>query len=215
MFCPRCGTQNEAGDRFCSSCGASLRETSARPTEPKSFRDRVGGLIGTTRRARLVTVMTAVAILVAIAAFIALDPAEDDDEIPRDAYTLEADGICVDAKRRIVAVERRALADPSRSRPAGFAGALVSIVADWRADLQSLVPPADRIEQVSQLDAALLGAEIELAGLALIAAESGRARTLERAKEVDTATARVEEAISSLGLRDCSRLTIGLSPSSG
>ena len=85
MDCPRCGTPNEPGDRFCSSCGASLGKEAPKPQ--RSPRERIGGLFGTDRRTRLVSLATILAVIVAVIAFIALG--EDDEKtIPRDAYTI-------------------------------------------------------------------------------------------------------------------------------
>ena len=209
MFCPRCGTENEPGDRFCSSCGASLRSSPTPAKDRRSLGDRLSALAGTSRRDRIVTGATVVAVLVAIAAFIALDPADDDDEIPRDAYTVEADAQCVDYKRRIVAAEREALDDQGSTDSGGFAGALVPVVADWRSEFQTLAVPEDRIEEAARLDTALRQVEIELAGLALAANEGNRGETVAQAKEVDSATVEVEESIAGLGLTQCAARTIG------
>ncbi|HEX5713707.1 MAG TPA: zinc-ribbon domain-containing protein, partial [Solirubrobacterales bacterium] len=94
MHCPRCGTPNEPGDRYCSSCGAAL-EQAGESKQRTGGRDRLDRLIGTTRRARIITAATAIALIVAIVAFIALEP--EDDSIPRDSYTVAADQLCLDA----------------------------------------------------------------------------------------------------------------------
>lgn len=215
MFCPRCGTENEAGDRFCSSCGASLRSSPSAPSGRKSLRDRIGNLAGPNRQARIVTALTALALLVAVAAFIALEPADDDEEaIPRDAYTIEAEGICLAAKREIVAAQRRALDDPSRAGPGGFAAPLVPVVGRWRAEQAGIGVPPDRAEEVGELTLALRDVEIELAQLALVP-EGARERAVARAREVDVATIRVEDAISGLGLEECARRRIGVQTSAG
>jgi hypothetical protein len=168
-------------------------------------------LVGSTRKARLLTAGTAVAVLVAIAAFVALDPA-DDDEIRRDAYTIEADRICVAAKSQIVAEQRRALSGAGGNAGAVYARSLVPIVATWRLGLEELGRPADRTAQILDLDAALREVEIELAGLALIADEGSPGPTDALAADVDAASASVERAISALGLRDCSRYVVGFAP---
>jgi hypothetical protein len=145
------------------------------------------------------------AIAVAIAAFIALKPS--DDGIPRDAYTIEADQICLSAKRQIVAAERS-------GRASTFAAALVPIVGSWRSQSGELIVPADRIEQAQQLETALRDVEIQIAQLARIAAQGSERRTLASAKQADAATSRVEEAVASLGLSRCAAATIGVSADS-
>ncbi len=77
--------------------------------------DRIRRLIGTTRRARLITIGTALAIVVAIVAALSLPG--NDDGIPRDSYTIAADRICVMAKKQIGAAGNRALADVRNAAP--------------------------------------------------------------------------------------------------
>jgi hypothetical protein len=209
VYCPRCGTPNEPGDRFCSSCGAGLRPVAEELPESRSPRQRLVGLLGTTRRARILTLATAAALLVAVAAFIALKPA--DDTIPRDRYTITADRICLNAKRQIVATERRSLRGPERGGPEAFSRDLVPVVSTWRSDFQALRVPSDRVNQAQALAIALQRVEIELAALSLVAEKGDRAATLEQAKQVDAATAGVEEAVASLNLEHCAGQTIGYS----
>jgi hypothetical protein len=174
----------------------------------KTLRERFGGLAGQTRQARIVTALTVIALLVAIGAFIALDPAEDENDIPRDAYTIEAEAICLDAKRSLLAAQRPGTAS-SGGGPGAFAAALVPVIGDWRAGLEELAVPPDRSEEAGELDHTLREVQIELAQLALVPAGEGR-EALARAEEVDAASIRVEKAISDLGLDACARRAIGL-----
>lgn len=167
------------------------------------------GLLGTTRRARILTLATAVALLVAVGAFIALKPA--DDTIPRDRYTITADRMCLDAKRQIVATERRSLRGPDRGGPGAFSRDLVPVVSTWRSEFQALRVPSDRVDQAQALAVALQRVEIELAALSLIADKGNGPATLDQAKQVDVATASVEEAVASLNLEHCASETIGYS----
>jgi rRNA maturation endonuclease Nob1 len=208
VYCPRCGTPNEPGDRFCSSCGATLKKDSA-PREQLSFRDRIGRVAGTTRKARLTTAATAVALVVAVVAFIALKPNEE--TIPRDAYTIAADRLCLDAKRGIVAAERRA----GQGDTSAFAQELVPVVANWRSRFGKLHVPRNRTEEAQNLEAALLEAEIRIAGLGRVAQRGNEKEIVESAKQADAASAGVEEAAASLGLSHCAAATIGFSASSG
>jgi hypothetical protein len=202
VYCPRCGSPNEPGDRFCGACGAALRETA--PRERRTPRDRLARLFGTTRRARLVSAATVVALVATVAAFIALNA---DEGIPRDAYTIAADGICLQAKREIV-LARKGDGDPS-----SFSRSLVPIVGGWRAQLRELSVPPDRIEQARQLEAALLVAELRIAKLARVAERGDGRAALASAKRADGASAAVEEAVASLGLSECASAVIGFSPS--
>ncbi len=205
MHCPRCGTPNEAGDRYCSSCGATLKAPSG-GGEPVSARERLARFVGTTRKARLITVATVIAILVAVAAFIALDPAED--EIPRDAYTVAADRLCLDSKRSIVVIERSFAAQG----PDAVARELVPVIAAWRSQLNQLNAPADRRDLARGLEAALLQTEVQIAGLARIAKGGETRPTVAKAREADAASTEVEEAVAALGLSECAEAAIGLAP---
>lgn len=145
------------------------------------------------------------ALLVAVIAFIALKP--DDDTIPRDAYTVSADRLCLYAKRQIVAAERQA-----RNGDTGtLARELVPIVATWRAGFEGLAVPSDRAEQAQELEAALLEAEAKIGGLARVANRGSKGEIVASAEEADAASAGVEEAVASLGLSECASATVGLS----
>jgi hypothetical protein len=208
VYCPRCGTPNEPGDRYCSACGATLKGASE-PKEQVSFRQRLARIVGTTRKARIASAGTVLALVVAVIAFVALEPEEG--SIPRDGYTIAADELCLDAKGEIVAAERRASAISTDT----FARALVPIVASWRGQFEALAVPSDRVEQAEALEGALLEAEARIAGLARVAADGARKEVVASAEEADAASARVEEAVAGLGLSECAAATIGLSGSNG
>jgi hypothetical protein len=208
VYCPRCGTPNEAGDRYCSACGATLKDASE-PKEQLSPRQRLARIFGTTRKARIVSAGTVFALLVAVVAFVALKPEEE--SIPRDGYTIAADELCLHAKGEILAAERRANAIGTGT----FAHALVPIVASWRGQFEALSVPPDRVEQAEALEGALLEAEAKIAGLARVAADGARKEVVASAEEADAASAQVEEAVVGLGLSECASATIGLSGNNG
>jgi hypothetical protein len=207
MYCSRCGTQNETGDRFCSSCGASLQAGDEENKPKRSLRERLSALIGTSRKARLVTLGTVVALIVVVVAFIALKPADEDSgEIPRDSYTVAADNMCVAAKQKIVAVEREALdgagGDTALVR-------LVPVISGWRGEFEAIRVPTDRVDQARAVSEALRQVEIQLAGLTLAAEEGESKGEVSSAAKVDEASAEVETAVSELGLTHCAQRTIG------
>lgn len=204
MYCPRCGADNQEGDRFCANCGRALPGTSEAARERRSLRDSVRQVVGTSPRARLITGATLAALALAIVAFLALDPAED-SESTDDAYTLAADDVCVDAKKEIAVASRRA----AGQGPGRAAAELVPIVATWRSDLGALHPPADSAGQARALDTALRDVEIDAGAVARTAREGNQEALGEAAGRLNARTGQVEEAIAELGLSRCSRVVVG------
>ncbi len=209
MYCPRCGAENDEGDRYCHACGAQLRGDRAAPQEKRSPAERLGRLIGTTPRARITTIATAAALVAAVAGFIALKPSKE-DSIPQDAYTKSADATCVEEKEQIVAAQRRLLQDKGLNGVSGYADALVPIAGEWRATLEAAPapPPSYRQQRVATLESALLGVEVEAGALGRIARESSEKAVLAQSARVDEASRQVESAISSLGLERCALLSV-------
>jgi hypothetical protein len=211
VYCPRCGAQCKAGNKFCSSCGGNLDASlPAKSSETRSEGKLLDKFIGESRNARLLTVGTVAALVVAVVAFLAL-PADDGDEIPYDAYTRAADEICVAEKEAIVAAGQRSLTEPAGGpRLAAYAGGLVPVLVEWRSAFDGLSPPADRAEAAEGLSLALRRVSVEAGALARVARTLGPRAALVRAKEVDAATAEVEQAVDELGLSRCADLGIGV-----
>jgi hypothetical protein len=204
VHCPRCGAHTEQDDRYCATCGATL--PGAKPEENgerRTVRDRAAGFVGATPKARMLTGATVVAIVIAVIAFIALDPAEE-DSVAQDAYTLAADDICVDAKKQIGRAGQRSLGDD----PGAFASSLVPLAAQWRSEFNALQVPEDRADQAAALDVALRDVQVKASELSRIAREGDREALLAEAGELDEDTQRVEEAIAGLGLQKCEGITI-------
>ncbi len=172
-----------------------------------SFRKRLERVFGTTARARLVSAVTSVAIVVAIVAFFSLKPSKE--IAPEDSYLHGIDRSCVAEKERISTLE----ADTLRQRPPNlkkFAFALVTVVAEWRSDLKATPPPPVNAEGARALESALLAVLIEAGTLARVAREGRSASVVgARAHLVDEATARVDRAIEGLGLERCPHIDVG------
>ena len=214
MYCPRCGHQNDADSRFCSNCGATLPregEPQKERTEKRPWRHRVAGLLGTTRAARLTTAGIAIALVVALIAFLTLN---SDDDIPRDDYTVTADNQCVAAKQQLGAATKRSLT-AGVTGPTGYAAAIVPILADWQRNFADLDVPTDRTDQATELNDALIELLIQAGALARLPGSSTSTTATEQAARVDAASQAVENAIADLNLADCEQLQVGVAPGEG
>ena len=207
MYCPRCGEENDEGDRFCSSCGTELPHPGRLPSERRSLRDRVEAIVGTTPRARWLTGGTAIAIAVAVVSFLALDPVGDDD-VPRDAYTIAADTACVKGKREIAVAGKRLASDAGPPNVERYGAALLVATAEWRSTARSLEPPADRRARAQELDGALHDVAVDAAGLAQAARAGDQERIDTRVARIDEASGRVEQEIEALDLDECAGLRL-------
>jgi hypothetical protein len=205
MYCPHCGAQNSDGNRYCVGCGSALSESSAAPAPQLSTRQRFTRLIGTSRQTRILTAATAAAIVVAIVAFLAISPSEE--ALPEDAYTRAADRACVTEKRTIAALEQQTVQQGTDLGT--FAGALVTIVEEWRSRLREAPPPPTHTEAAQKLDASLLDVLIEAGTLARVTREDSRGQVAVQAQQVDAASARADAAIEGLGLSRCAEFGIG------
>lgn len=209
MFCPRCGAESDEGSRYCAACGADLPQQAeaaeAKQGEATGLRERLERMIG-TGRSRMLSIGTALAVVVMVAAFIALPSDDDAADVPQDAYTQALDDLCMERKQEVAAAQEKAVAGGSLEAVSRYADSLVPIVGEWRRDLDATVPPADRAEQVEALQAALLEVEIEAGTLARVARESNRRGVAKSAAQVDAATVNVEATLDSLGLQRCGQL---------
>lgn len=205
MFCPRCGTENDAGNRFCVSCGSELGKLSAgEPAPSPSLRQRFRSLVGTNRRAQLLSAATAIAIVIAIVAFVALEP----DEGGESRYLQSLDRACVTEKERLSSLEAETLGQ----RPPNleeFASVLVTIVAEWRSNLRATPPPTLDSKGVRALEAALLRTLIESGTLArLVRERAGTGSIAAQSSAVDEATREVNGTIAELGLEACAKTEV-------
>jgi hypothetical protein len=181
----------------------------AKAADRRSPDARIWKFVGESRSARLLTVGTTVALIVAVIAFVALP--SGGDSIPYDGYTRAADRLCVAEKQAIVAAGQKALTESGGGdRLAAYAGGLVPIVVEWRLSFDGLSPPADQVESAERLSQALRRVAVEAGALARVARTLGQREALTRANEVDAATAEVEQAVAALGLRRCANLKIGV-----
>jgi hypothetical protein len=202
MHCPRCGAQNQTDNRFCVSCGSEL--SSASPQRPVSTRERILRLLGTTPKARMLSAATVLALLVAIAAFVALKPSEG-DATPEDAFTRSADRLCVEEKGRVATLERQVLQQGAGNISA-FASALVTVLTEWRFGIQDLPATAVDLEASRALDSALLDVLIRAGALARVARTGPQAEIAREAQLVDDASVGVDRQIEQLGLDRCSEV---------
>lgn len=204
MHCPRCGAENDRGNRFCVECGLPLNE--AGTPEPASARERLGSIVGTTRRARLLSALTALAIAIAVIAFIALSP--DEGGTAGDPFLRRLDRECVAAKNRITQLESETLRQSSPNLEQ-FSAQLVAVVAEWRTALAEASPPGEHAGDLASLEAKLREVLIQAAVLNRAAREGASARVITgQAQAVDRATAAIDPALERLGLEECPAVAV-------
>jgi zinc-ribbon domain len=206
MHCPNCGAENDASHRFCVNCGSELSAKKDPAASPRSPKDRLAQLVGTTPRARLITAATGVAILVAVVAFLSLD--SDDDATGSSPYLQRLDRACVTEKERIIALEQQTLSGGTPDLQA-FASVLVSSLAEWRQNLRLEPPPPSAAAAVDSLEAALVETLIRSGRLARSIREEAAVDAISRqAEEVDEATTGVDRVIENLDLSNCADLQV-------
>lgn len=213
MFCPRCGAETEGSARYCAECGASLPRAGERSEPKRSIGGRLAALVGGTRRERIVTASTVAAVVIAGAAFFALDTGEDDESDAGDRLAVAdvraADAACVEAKQTIRRSAARALrsAEGDPRAVETYSADLLRAVVEFRSQVAALEGGA----ALERLDRALRALAIEAGALSRLARE--RPRAIEaQAVAVDGATSEVEAATAELGLDGCS--TVELDPRS-
>jgi hypothetical protein len=213
MFCPRCGTENDDGNRFCVSCGVALApqkpdaDADAGGTEPSPTRSRLDEVIGTSRRARIVTALTVVAIAVAVVAFIVLRSNDSEGGVQQDAYLTNLDRQCVEEKARISEVAAATLQQQSASFTT-YVDYLVRNVTEWHSNLQATPPPAAHVEGVRAVEGALLEVLIAAGRLSTANRQGSHAEVVRAAKGVDAATAQLDPALEFLGLERCAATAV-------
>lgn len=204
VYCPRCGAENQPGNRYCIECGSALSQAAA-PSSRLPVRARLKQLLGTTKRARLLSAGTILAAVLAVAAFVALKPGSGSTPDP---FIRSLDKACLEEKGRIAALERG-----TRPRsPAGvaiFATSLVSLVEEWRLSLARSPTPASHVQDARLLDSRLREVLIEAGALARVARDGKPQQVVSQAQSVDNATKRADQTMEDLELSSCSAFKIG------
>jgi hypothetical protein len=219
VYCPSCGAENEEGSRYCASCGWELpkgapakRSDSGAPVSsdeseagPAGFTGVLARIVGTTRKARLVSAGIVATIVIAIAAFIALG-SNQESNIPQDGLTKAMDANCVHHKVEIAKAQAQAINGGDLASVSRYADSVVKVAGNWRIQLANLEAPADRAKPIEALRAALLEVQIEAGALSRSAREANRSEVAATSQRVDSATSNVESEIQELELERCSRL---------
>jgi hypothetical protein len=215
MYCPNCGAENDERNRFCVNCGSELssrREASGATARPKDrgARDRLAQLVGPTRRARLATAVTVIALVIAVVAFLSLDT--NGDETAESPYLQSVDRVCVAEKERISALGREVLSQ-ELPNPREFPSVLVTALAEWQSSLRQTPPPPEHAEEIQALEASLLATLVEAGKLSRLIREEASAQVINKqAQAVDEATGRLNETIDVSGLPVCADLQVSPLP---
>lgn len=206
MYCPHCGTENAESNRFCVNCGSALSRESRSTASSIPLKERLARVVGTTRKTRLVTAATVLALIVAVIALMSLDT--NDEGSAQDPYLKGLDRACVGEKKRISALEQKTLGRQP-SNLTDFASVLVTILAEWRVALRNDPAPAAHAADVEALEVQLREALIEAGALARLIKDGRPQQAIAaQASAVDQATEGVDSAISALGLRRCRLVTV-------
>jgi hypothetical protein len=203
MFCPRCGEETDAAARYCGSCGAELPKPGEEgaDAEKRSIRERLGNLAGRTRRERIVTAGTVLAIAVAIGAFFALDTETGEDDLPAGLSRSDAEAVdaaCIVTKQSISEAAGKALRGGEANLEA-YSSAVLRAIVQFRSQVRSL-----GARSLDPLEAALLDAAAEAGELSRLAREDP-SKAPAQAQALEDATGAVEREIEALGLTGCSR----------
>jgi hypothetical protein len=158
----------------------------------------------------VLTIGTALAIVGAVAAFLALPTSESNHPVPQDAYTHALDASCVQSKADIAASQRRSLATRGLSSVARNADELVVIAAQWRSAVRGNPAPNDRLRMAQGLEQALQQVEVQAGALSRTARTGSQPATIRQAGKVDRASVEVERSIAGLALSRCSGLKVRL-----
>jgi hypothetical protein len=204
VYCPRCGAENQSENRYCIECGSELSKAAASSTG-LPVRARLKRMFGSTRRARLLSAGTVVALALTIGAFIALKPSSESGQ---DAFIRSLDKACLEEKERIAALERQA-APRGPASVVTFATSLTSLVEEWRLNLARNPPPPSHARDVRVLDSRLREVLIEAGALARLARRGNPRQIVSGARSVDEATKNADRAMEELGLSGCSEFKIG------
>lgn len=216
MYCENCGARVREGAKFCASCGAPVedrepdrmrtQEGPAGDADSRSWGDRLRSLIGMTRKERIVAAATAVSAVIAIVAFALLPTASE--EPVQDAYTRQADSLCVAAKRDVAVAGSAAVRGDERTAQTRYAAGIVDAVTSWRIGFDQLEPTAAHVADAKAMDDALLSVIVEFGTLARLAREGTQGEISAQAAATDNATATLESTIADFGLTECAATAI-------
>jgi hypothetical protein len=180
-----------------------------------TLRSRIEGVMGRTRRARIITAATVVALVGAVIAFIAIDPGGDssDGSSSENPYQASADNICVNAKNTLFGIGHQLFTPPQPPDALPkYLSASAQIARQTRSYLAALNPPDDLRERAKAFDARLaaLASTTDAAAAAVRSADPNRIQAA--GPRVEQATAGSDRAAAALGLERCPRIQVRLRP---
>ncbi len=200
VFCPHCGARNEQSWRYCSECGRDLPAAEAAdPAEGGRVDGRFDRLVGMSRRERLITAATGLALAVAIAAAAVLLLGGDDEE---DRYVERMDELCIESKQALGVLAEELPSAGGAAAGSVYGAAAAELVVGWRSEAEVLETPAELQPAAAELGRALGELEFAMRSLA------GPTGDIEGA--VGGSISELEVAIEGLELTGCAGIGITL-----
>jgi hypothetical protein len=179
----------------------------ATPAPASAAPSRFEEVIGTSRRARIVTALTVLALAVAVVAFFVLRSNDSEGGVAQDTYLRSLDRQCVQEKARLSALEAETLEQKAPDF-ATFVNFLVRDVTEWHSNLQATPPPPEHEAGVREVEGALLEVLIEAGRLGTAVRRGSQTEIVKAAERVDAATGQVDPALEYLGLQRCAAMPV-------
>ena len=196
VFCPHCGAPGETGWQYCASCGGEFSADAERGSRRQRFGRGLQQLVGTTRKERLTSALTALVVLAAAIGGLALWIGDGDS---RDDYLAAVETRCAESYRALSVIAEQTGGNADKRSVAIFAAASADVVDQWQSEMAALDPPESIAEDAGRFGSALDGLELSLQTLAGTSAAS----IAETSPSLPKALDGLDRAAAELGVPAC------------